>query len=62
MKILVIGAGVIGTTYAWQLSNAGHDLSLLVRKGRQEEIKKNGIRFRCRDERNKNSAATESVY
>jgi ketopantoate reductase len=29
MKIPVLGAGVIGTTYAWQLSNAGHDVSLL---------------------------------
>lgn len=62
MKILMFGAGVIGTTYAWQLSNAGHDLSLFVRKGRGEEIEKDGIRIRCQDERNKKSEPFESIY
>ena len=30
MKILILGAGVISTTYAWQLSNAGYDVTLTI--------------------------------
>jgi len=38
MKILVFGAGVVGTVYAWQLSLTGHDeVALLVRPGRKQE-------------------------
>jgi ketopantoate reductase len=62
MKILVFGAGVIGTTYAWQLSSASHDVSLFVRKDRREEIEKDGIRIRCRDERNKKTKPLETIY
>lgn len=43
MKILVFGAGVIGIAYAWQLSEAGHDVALLVRLGRKKEIQSKGI-------------------
>lgn len=32
MNILIFGAGVIGTTYAWQLSEAGNNVTLLVRE------------------------------
>ena len=62
MKILVLGAGVIGTTYAWQLSNAGHNVSLLVRKSRKEQIEREGIHIRYRDERLKKSAPMEVTY
>jgi len=62
MKVLMFGAGVIGTTYAWQLSNAGHDVSLLVRKGKRAEIERDGILIRCRDERNKKPAPVEVTY
>ncbi len=62
MKILILGAGVIGTTYAWQLSNAGHDVTLFVRKASLERIQKEGIRIRCKDERQKNSAPIEVTY
>jgi len=40
MKILVFGAGVIGISYAWQLSLAGHDVALLVRPGRKQELER----------------------
>jgi ketopantoate reductase len=53
MKILVYGAGVIGTTYAWQFSNAGHDVSILVRKSKRDQIEKEGFWIRYRDERQK---------
>jgi ketopantoate reductase len=48
MKILILGAGVIGTTYAWQLSNAGQDVTLFVRKANLERIKKEGSPFDVR--------------
>ena len=32
MKILVLGAGVIGTTCAWYLAQAGHDVTVLDRR------------------------------
>jgi ketopantoate reductase len=62
MKILVLGAGVIGTTYAWQFSNAGHDVSILVRKSKREQIQKEGIHFRYKDERKKKSEPAEVTY
>ncbi len=62
MKILILGAGVIGTTYAWQLSNAGHDVSLLVRKPKKEQIAIDGIHIRYKDERLKKSDAMEVTY
>ena len=62
MKILMLGAGVIGTTYTWQLSNAGHDVTLLVRPSNREKIEREGIRIRCKDERQKPATATEVTY
>jgi len=43
MKILVLGAGVIGTTYAWQLSLAGAEVTLWVRPERKAAIERDGI-------------------
>ena len=40
MKILIYGAGVVGCTYGWQLSKAGCDVTVLVRKGQKELYKK----------------------
>jgi ketopantoate reductase len=62
MKILVLGAGVIGTTYAWQLSTVGHEVSLLVRTSKREPVERDGIRIRYRDERLKKSEPVEVVY
>jgi len=46
MKILTIGAGVIGVTYAWQLQKAGYDLTHLVRKHKIDLYKTEGIQIR----------------
>lgn len=62
MKILVLGAGVIGSTYAWQLSNAGHDVSLFVRTSSKEQIERDGIHIRYKDERLKISGPMEATY
>ena len=43
MKILVYGAGIVGSTYGWQLSETGHDVTVLVKKGKKQIIEKTGI-------------------
>jgi 2-dehydropantoate 2-reductase len=43
MKILVVGAGVLGSLYAARLYEAGNDVTVLARGNRAEEIRKNGI-------------------
>jgi len=52
MKILIFGAGIIGSTYGWQLSKAGNDVTVLVRKGKKRIIDENGINIHCSDYRN----------
>ncbi|MBV9237472.1 MAG: FAD-dependent oxidoreductase, partial [Xanthobacteraceae bacterium] len=34
MHVMVLGAGVIGTTSAWFLRQAGHDVSVIEREAR----------------------------
>jgi len=34
MKIMIVGAGIIGTIYGWAFTQAGHDVTHLVRPGR----------------------------
>jgi 2-dehydropantoate 2-reductase len=45
VKILVIGAGVIGTVYGGRLSAAGHDVTMLARGRRLAEIASDGLRL-----------------
>lgn len=40
MKILVVGAGVIGNTYGWALSEANHDVAHFVRPGKASQLTK----------------------
>ncbi len=46
MKILVFGAGVIGSIYAARLREAGYDVTLLARGKRHEDLKENGVILR----------------
>jgi len=62
MKILVIGAGVIGTTYAWQLRKSGCEITHLVRKQKIESYIKEGIHIRCLDLRKSAGILTEESY
>lgn len=48
MKLLVIGAGVIGTVYGYVLAKAGHDVTHYVRPGKPAALQ-NGIRLRFLD-------------
>ena len=38
MRVLIIGAGVIGTIYGWATSEAGHDVVHVVRPGRASRL------------------------
>ena len=42
-KILIFGAGVIGSVYAGKLSLAGHSVSVLARNNRLNELQLNGL-------------------
>jgi len=61
LKILIYGAGVIGTAYGWQLSQSGQEVTLLVRAGKSAGFD-GGITIRCRDERLKPARQLEVVY
>jgi hypothetical protein len=43
MKILVFGAGVIGTLYAARLQEAGHRVTILARSSRLADIRRHGL-------------------
>ncbi len=62
MKILIIGAGVIGTVYGFQLSAAGHTITHLIRKGKADLIREKGIQINCLDEREKNEKRKTISY
>lgn len=62
MKILIYGAGVIGCTYGWQLAKSGHDISILVRKGKKQHIEKNGVSIYCTDFRNYKKSTETIVF
>ncbi|MEO8748836.1 MAG: 2-dehydropantoate 2-reductase N-terminal domain-containing protein [Allobranchiibius sp.] len=43
MRILVLGAGVIGSVYANRLMEAGHEVVLMARGSRLEELREHGL-------------------
>lgn len=61
MKILVFGAGVIGTMHAWAFERAGHDVSLLVRAGHEDRWV-NGIALRILDGRGTRQEEAKALY
>ena len=48
MRILICGAGVIGSLYGALLSEAGHDVSVLARGRRLEALRRDGLRYKTR--------------
>lgn len=46
MRILIYGAGVIGSLYAVLLSRAGHDVLVYARGSRLETLRAHGLRYR----------------
>ena len=49
MKLLIYGAGVIGSLYAVLLSEAGFDVSVYARNKRLESLRKNGLLYKKND-------------
>ncbi len=61
MKILVFGAGVIGTMHAWAFERAGHQVSLLARAGHADRWA-NGIALRILDGRGSRKEEAKVLY
>jgi 2-dehydropantoate 2-reductase len=61
MKILVFGAGVIGTLYAWAFESAGHSVSLLVRPGHEDRWT-DGINLQILDARGAKEQEVGALY
>lgn len=49
MRILVIGAGVIGSVYSARLAAAGHEVTVLARGERRARLARDGVRLRSPD-------------
>ncbi|RMB58945.1 ketopantoate reductase family protein [Tessaracoccus antarcticus] len=47
MRVLVVGAGVIGAVYAARFAEAGHDVSLLARGARRSAFEADGVTVRA---------------
>ena len=63
MKFTVVGTGVIGTTYGWQLASAGHEVVHWVRNPTMRDtISSEGIPIRCLDLRSRRPKEIETVY
>lgn len=62
MKILIYGAGIIGSTYGWQLAVAGHDVTILVKKGQRQSIEEHGIHLVCQDFRGGRKEVVDTVF
>jgi 2-dehydropantoate 2-reductase len=45
-RILIVGAGAIGSLFAGKLAGSGKDVTLLARRGRLEAVRKIGLRLR----------------
>ncbi|MFH8464221.1 ketopantoate reductase family protein [Streptomyces sp. NPDC017991] len=45
MKLLVYGAGVLGSQFAARMHEAGHDVSLLARGGRLTALRRHGVQL-----------------
>lgn len=61
MKILIFGAGVIGTMHAWALAKADNEVSLLVRPGKQARWA-NGIQLDLLDHRGGKQTAVKKKF
>lgn len=61
-KIVIVGAGVIGSTYGWQLSKTDCEITHLVRAEKLNEYKTHGMLVRCLDLRGSRRRQIEEKY
>ena len=61
MKILIIGAGIVGSIYGWALSEAGHEVQHFVRPGRAEKLSQ-GIPLDILDKRKGHPPRYKGIY
>lgn len=61
MKILVVGAGVMGTLYGWAAQQNGHDVVHLLRLGRAPKFS-GGVEFDFYDQRSSHAGYNRFVY
>lgn len=62
MKVLIYGAGIVSSTYGWQLSKAGHEITVLVRPEKKPGIKKEGIHIHCIDFRSGQKEIEDVIF
>ena len=46
LRVLVIGAGVVGSVYAGRLADAGHDVTVMARGDRLDNLRRLGLRLK----------------
>jgi 2-dehydropantoate 2-reductase len=61
MRILVFGAGVIGTVYGYVLARAGNDVTHYVRPGKKAALQ-DGVRLKLLDGRSKPATEGDALY
>jgi 2-dehydropantoate 2-reductase len=61
MKVLIIGAGVVGSIFGWALSAGREDVTHFVRQGRADHFK-NGIKVDVVDRRPNHKSRAQEIY
>jgi len=61
MRLLVIGAGIIGSIYGWALAQGGHDVTHLVRPGRAAVLR-DGLPLDMFDRRRRRTRSLRTHY
>jgi 2-dehydropantoate 2-reductase len=61
VRILIVGMGAVGTMHGWALSEAGHEVTHLIHKGRSE-VYKHGLRLDIYDVRKGHSEQQLLTY
>jgi ketopantoate reductase len=61
MRVLVVGAGIIGSTYGWALAESGHQVVHLVRSGRANALRE-GMRLDVLDLRKGHKRNFHGLY
>jgi len=61
MRVLVVGAGIIGSIYGWSLAESGHNVAHLVRSGRAAALR-DGIALDVFDRREGHKRNFRGLY